>query len=132
MSLLSRVFVGMTVTLSTCTVAVGGLAAATVAQLPPETARLKTSSLAGFAIAERKCGICHSADYIDYQPPGMTEAQWTGEMTKMQHMYGAPIDAAEIKLLGIYLAATYGDAQSVSAADRALTLATAGPARSSF
>lgn len=94
-------------------------------QLPPETVKLKPSSLPGFAIAIQKCSICHSADYISYQPPGMNQSQWTAEMVKMQHIYGAPIDATEIKLLGIYLAATYGDAKSVSAADLALTAGTA-------
>jgi cytochrome c551/c552 len=90
-------------------------------QLPGETVKLKPSNLPGFAIAQQKCAICHSADYIAYQPPGMTVTQWTGEMAKMQHVYGAPIDDQEIKLLGVYLAATYGDAKSVTAADRALT-----------
>ena len=51
----------------------------------------------------------------------MTLTQWTAEMTKMQHTYGAPIDDTEVKLLGIYLAATYGDASTVTAADRAMT-----------
>ena len=39
----------------------------------------------------------------------------------MQHVYGAPIDDHEIRLLGIYLAATYGDGKSISAADLGLT-----------
>ena len=98
-------------------------------QLPGETVKLKVSNLPGFAIAQQKCAICHSADYIAYQPPGMTVTQWTSEMTKMQHLYGAPIDDQEIKLLGVYLAATYGDAKSVTAADRALAAASpAAPA----
>nr|WP_295542382.1 c-type cytochrome [uncultured Pseudacidovorax sp.] len=92
-------------------------------QLPAETVKLKPSSLPGYAIAQQKCAICHSADYIAYQPPGMTVTQWTAEMTKMQHLYGAPIDDREIKLLGVYLAATYGDAKSVTAEDRAMTAA---------
>ena len=54
----------------------------------------------------------------------MSLAQWTAEVAKMQGTYGAPINADEIKLVGIYLAATYGDAGSVTAADLALT----GPA----
>ena len=91
-------------------------------QLPAETAVLRHSPLAGYAVATQKCTICHSADYISFQPPAMTKTQWTGEMTKMQHVYGAPIDADEIKLLGIYLAATYGDATTVTAEDRALAL----------
>ena len=91
-------------------------------RLPPETAQLKASQLPGFVIAAQKCALCHSADYISFQPPGMTKAQWTAEMVKMQHTYGAPIDDAEVRLLGIYLAATYGDASTVTAEDRALTL----------
>jgi cytochrome c551/c552 len=90
-------------------------------ELPPETAKLQPSNLAGYAIAAQKCGICHSADYINFQPPGMNQTQWTAEMKKMQHTYGAPLDDDEIKLLGIYLAVTYGDASSVSPQDRALT-----------
>jgi cytochrome c551/c552 len=105
-----------------CIFATGtALAAPAGIQLPPETVKLKMSRLPGYAVAQQKCAICHSADYIAYQPPGMTLTQWTAEVTKMQRMYGAPIDDNEVKLLGIYLAATYGDASSVSAADRALT-----------
>jgi cytochrome c551/c552 len=85
--------------------------------LPPDTAVLSASALPGYKIAVEKCGICHSADYINLQPPQMSLTQWTAEMVKMQHAYGAPIDDAEIKLLGIYLASTYGDAATVTAAD---------------
>ena len=86
--------------------------------LPAETAQLKPSDLAGYPLARAKCVICHSADYIEYQPPQMSQAQWTAEVQKMQRSYGAPLDADEIKLIGIYLASVYGDASSVSAADR--------------
>ena len=86
-------------------------------RLPTETAVLRPSPLAGYNIATQKCGICHSADYINLQPPKMSMTQWTAEMVKMQHSYGAPIDDAEVKLLGIYLAAVYGDASSIPAAD---------------
>ena len=100
-------------------------------KLPGETAKLRASTLPGYEIASQKCGICHSADYVQYQPPKMTKAQWTAEMTKMQHVYGAPISDDDIKLLGIYLAATYGDASTVTADDKAAkpaTVAAAGPA----
>jgi hypothetical protein len=121
MSKLARFVVGMTLPALGCFAAVGNAGPADI-QLPPETAQLRPSELAGFVIAAQKCAICHSADYINYQPPGMTVTQWTAEMTKMQHTYGAPIDDAEVKLLGIYLAATYGDASTVTAADRAMTV----------
>jgi cytochrome c551/c552 len=102
-----------------CLLAIGpAWAAAPVLELPPETAKLKPSNLPGFLVAQQKCGICHSADYISYQPPKMTQAQWTAEMTKMQQSYGAPISEREIELLGAYLADAYGDADSVAAADR--------------
>ena len=78
--------------------------------LPADTSTLRVSELPGYAIAQQKCGICHSADYISYQAPGMNQAQWTGEMLKMQHSYGAPINDDEIKLIGAYLAVSYGSA----------------------
>jgi hypothetical protein len=108
--------------MSCCALLARGAVATETIKLPAETVRLKPSSLAGYSIAQQKCGICHSADYILYQPPGMTQAQWTAEVQKMQHSYGAPVDGNEIKLLAIYLAATYGDAASVTASDRQLTL----------
>ena len=82
-------------------------------ELPAETAQLKPSTLPGYPIARGKCAICHSLDYILYQPPKMTQAQWTAEAQKMQRAYGAPLDADEIRLVGIYLATVYGDASSV-------------------
>ena len=41
----------------------------------------------------------------------MTQSQWTAEVQKMQRSYGAPLDADEIKMIGIYLATVYGDAE---------------------
>jgi cytochrome c551/c552 len=85
--------------------------------LPAESAILTASPLPGYKVAVQKCGICHSADYINLQPPQMSLSQWGAEMAKMQHSYGAPIDDTEIKLLAIYLASTYGDATTVTALD---------------
>jgi mono/diheme cytochrome c family protein len=86
-------------------------------RLPAESAVLTASPLPGYKIAIQKCGICHSADYINLQPPQMSLSQWGEEMAKMQHSYGAPIDDAEIRLLAIYLASTYGDAATVTPLD---------------
>lgn len=80
--------------------------------LPPETATLRESTLPGYTIAQQKCSICHSVDYINFQPPGMNLEQWTAEMTKMQHSYGAPIDEHEISSIAAYLAVTYGSAKA--------------------
>ena len=85
-------------------------------KLPPETAQLRPSTLPGAAIAAQKCGICHSADYVSYQPPGMNQAQWTAETGKMQHAYGAPITDDEVRQIGAYLAVAYGSAKATDAA----------------
>ena len=97
---------------------------ATPLKLPPETAKLKTSTLAGYQIALQKCGICHSADYISQQPPGMTPAQWTAEVRKMAHAYAAPLSDADVTQIGEYLAVTYGGAKP-SGANSASTPGTA-------
>ncbi|MFJ4394925.1 c-type cytochrome [Pseudomonas sp. NPDC089396] len=83
--------------------------------LPPETAALKPSPLPGYKLAQQKCSTCHSADYINFQPPGMTLAQWTAEAGKMQQVYGAPISNEDVSIIGAYLAVTYGSAQSSDA-----------------
>jgi len=83
--------------------------------LPPETAVFKPSSLPGYLLAQQKCSTCHSADYINFQPPGMSLAQWTAEAGKMQHVYGAPISDRDVSVIGAYLAATYGSAKASDA-----------------
>lgn len=80
-------------------------------KLPPETARLKPSTLPGYQAAVQKCGICHSADYINLQPPAMTQPQWTAEVRKMQHAYAAPLTDKEVADIGEYLAVAYGNAK---------------------
>ena len=94
--------------------------------LPPETAALKPSTLPGYPLAQQKCSTCHSADYINFQPPGMSLSQWTAEAGKMQHVYGAPISDQDVTIIGAYLAATYGSAKA-SDAD---VLAASNPAAS--
>jgi len=80
-------------------------------ELPPETAQLRQSKLPGYALATQKCLVCHSADYINYQAPDMSQEQWTGEVLKMQNSYGAQFSTAEIKSIGAYLAVAYGSAK---------------------
>lgn len=76
--------------------------------LPPETAKLKESVHPGYIAAQQKCSTCHSADYIIQQPPSMDLSQWTKEVAKMRDAYGALINDNDIKLIGEYLATTYG------------------------
>ncbi|WP_449433100.1 SorB family sulfite dehydrogenase c-type cytochrome subunit [Pseudomonas putida] len=83
--------------------------------LPPETAVFKANALPGYALAQQKCSTCHSADYIQFQPPGLTLAQWTGEASKMQHTYGAPLSDQDVSMIGAYLAVAYGSAKATDA-----------------
>lgn len=83
-------------------------------RLPAETAALKQSALPGYGVAQQHCMTCHSVDYIQYQPPGLSLAQWTAEAAKMQHLYGAPISDGEVALVGAYLAVAYGNASEDS------------------
>ncbi|WP_426162407.1 c-type cytochrome [Pseudoduganella sp. R-34] len=79
--------------------------------LPPETAKLKPSALPGYQIALQKCATCHSADYMEYQAPHMTLAQWTKEAAKMRDLFGAPLSEDDVRQVGAYLAVTYGSAK---------------------
>ncbi|KAB0494102.1 SorB family sulfite dehydrogenase c-type cytochrome subunit [Pseudomonas vancouverensis] len=97
-----------------CLVGMAGAAPLSIT-LPAETAAFKPSSLPGYPLAQQKCSTCHSADYINYQPPGMSLAQWTGEASKMQHVYGAPISDQDVTIIGAYLATTYGSAKASDA-----------------
>ena len=90
-------------------------AAPVAIKLPQETAKLRAAKLPGYAIAVQKCAICHSADYINFQPPGMNQAQWTAEVAKMQHAFGAPITDDEVRQIGAYLAVAYGSAKATDA-----------------
>ena len=96
-------------------------AAAEGITLPPDSSKLRPSTLPGYALAQQKCGICHSADYISHQPPGLSQAQWTAEMGKVQHSYGAPLNRDEIALIGAYLAVAYGSAKASDTSVTSLT-----------
>lgn len=73
--------------------------------LPGETATFKPG--AGVEAAQNNCVACHSADYISMQPPKKGKDFWDAEVTKMIKTYHAPIDEADAKVIGDYLARTY-------------------------
>ena len=98
-------------------------------KLPPETASLPESELPGYNLATQKCMICHSVDYIRYQPPGMNQAQWTAEVAKMKRSYGALLSEAEIKSIGAYLAVVYGTAKLTDSAVQAVSVMHDDPGR---
>ena len=51
--------------------------------LPESTISLPVSALPGYNLALQKCTICHSVEYMHYQPPGMDQKAWTSEVWKM-------------------------------------------------
>jgi cytochrome c5 len=72
----------------------------------PET-RIELAPGEGKVKVETFCNICHSLDYITMQPK-FSRAQWTGTVTKMVKVYGAPINDEDVKILADYLASQYG------------------------
>jgi cytochrome c5 len=74
-------------------------------ELPSVTTELKAGE--GKDVTERFCIVCHSLDYITMQPK-FTRAQWTAVVTKMIKVMGAPIPEEEAKIIGGYLAVSYG------------------------
>ena len=73
--------------------------------LPEETAAFRPGP--GVEAAQSNCASCHSADYVNTQPPKQGPAFWEAEVTKMIKVYGAPIDDADAKTIAEYLAKTY-------------------------
>ena len=73
--------------------------------LPPPNNTFKPGP--NVALAQAKCVICHSADYVYTQPP-LTKKQWTAEVTKMQKTYGAPLSDDDVAPLVEYLMSQNG------------------------
>ena len=82
-------------------VAFGGAAAAD--EMPVQ---LKAG--AGADKVEGNCAACHSLDYIRMNSPFLSAAGWDAEVSKMINAFGAPISAADAKIIGDYLKANYG------------------------
>ena len=76
-------------------------------ELPPETAEFKPGP--NLETVQGNCAACHSADYILTQPRTMANKRefWLGEVTKMIHSYGAPIEEADVAKIVEYLSSTY-------------------------
>ncbi|AXC51294.1 cytochrome c [Paracoccus suum] len=93
--------------ISACALAAPALAAPVTYDLPSEneTATLRPGD--GMDVAEANCGTCHSADYIEYQPPGKGAKFWDAEVHKMIATYGAQITEEDAAKISAYLAAQY-------------------------
>jgi hypothetical protein len=87
------------------------LAAAKTITLPPDGVQLKSSSLPGFAKAQANCIACHSAEYMQYQPPTAPRAYWDAMVKRMKLVFKAPINDADMPEITDYLVKTYGNEQ---------------------
>ena len=65
----------------------------------------------GVDIVGKNCGICHSTDYIVRQPH-LDAKHWSDEVSKMIHVYGAPIMEPDAKSIADYLGKHYGTEES--------------------
>ena len=82
--------------------------------LPLESPGLSPGPNIGLANA--RCLVCHSSDYLSMQPP-MARAAWKASVAKMKQRFGADIPDSEMDLLAEYLAKAYGAEKSVPSPD---------------
>jgi mono/diheme cytochrome c family protein len=80
-------------------------------ELPPDGVQLKPSALPGYAKAQANCVACHSAEYMQYQPPTTPRPYWDAMVKRMKAVFKAPIDDADMPAITDYLAKTYGNEQ---------------------
>jgi sulfite dehydrogenase (cytochrome) subunit B len=76
--------------------------------LPADTVQLRPSPLPGYVKAQASCVTCHSAEYMQYQPPNAGRPYWDAMTKRMKTVFKAPLDDADIPVIVDYLTATYG------------------------
>ena len=79
--------------------------------LPADTVQLTPSPLPGYAKAQANCTMCHSAEYMLYQPPTAGRPYWDAMVHRMKTVFKAPIADEDMPAIVDYLAATYGSQQ---------------------
>lgn len=99
------------VVLTVCALFHPAHAAARTIDLPPDGVQLKPSSLDGYTKAQANCVACHSAEYMQYQPPTAPRPYWDAMVKRMKAVFKAPIDDADMPAIVEYLAKTYGNEQ---------------------
>jgi mono/diheme cytochrome c family protein len=87
------------------------MAGAKSIDLPPDGVQLKPSALPGYAKAQASCVVCHSAEYLQYQPATAPRPYWDAMVKRMKTVFKAPIDEADMPAIVDYLAKTYGNEQ---------------------
>jgi len=80
--------------------------------LPPDGVQLKESPLPGYTKAQGLCVACHSAEYMQYQPATAARPYWDAMVKRMQTVFKAPIDPADMPMIVDYLVKTYGNEQA--------------------
>src|ERR1700755_3416205 len=81
-------------------------------QRPPDGVPLTPSVLPGYAKAQASCTMCHSAEYMRYQPPSAARPYWDAMVHRMKAVVKAPIADEDMPAIVDYLAATYGNQQT--------------------
>ncbi len=89
-----------------------GAASAKEISLPPDGVQLRPAALPGYDKARQQCVACHSAEYMQYQPPSAARPYWAGVVTRMKKVFNAPIDDADMPDIVDYLVKTYGNEQT--------------------
>lgn len=80
--------------------------------LPPDGVQLRTSELPGYEKARAQCVACHSAEYMQYQPPTAARPYWEGTVKRMKQVFKAPLEDADMAEIVDYLVKTYGNEQA--------------------
>lgn len=83
--------------------------------LPSETAVYKPSDLPGYKLVQQNCLICHSAQYVLYQPPSSPRSYWEATVKKMKTPFGATFPETDMADMVDYLVKTYGAERSATA-----------------
>jgi cytochrome c5 len=73
----------------------------------PELPAPELPDAPGRAFFVAACSTCHTTRYVLDQPP-FARPQWTAEVDKMQHTYGAPIPDEAVAPIIDYLVAVRG------------------------
>ena len=79
--------------------------------LPPDGVQLRASDLPGYEKARAQCVACHSAEYMQYQPPTAARPYWEATVKRMKQVFNAPLTEADIPEIVDYLVKTYGNEQ---------------------
>lgn len=96
-----------------------GSAVAVDIQLPQETASFRASPLPGYQLVQQNCMTCHSAHYVQTQPPSSSRKYWDTTVKKMKKPFGAQFPDADIAAMVDYLAKTYGAERTAQAGSQA-------------